>query len=455
MNLRPEHVTSSHPLLRRFSVLGLAVALIAVGACDRNNDIVLPGERVGLLDVLEQSEETAIQEAEGTRPLALAVVSNNSEWAQFWGNPEARVTHPALGSALSLAWTNPIGAGEGRKQRISADPVIGGGLIFTLDSGTTLTATNASGQTAWRRDLMSGGNDRDAVSGGGLSYDDGRVYVSTNVGRLYVVDASDGSDIWSQDLEATSSAAPTVSGELVYLVSGDNTGWALEKDTGRVRWQIGAVEDVNNVFGAPSPVIASDLAIFAFGSGDVQAVFRRGGLRRWDSAVVGERLGYALSKVGDITAGPVVVGDTIFVGNQSGRVVALEVGSGKRIWTAFDGAVGPIWPAGDSIFFVSDRNELLRLDSATGDKIWGARLPNFTTERLRRRVEVFAHFGPILAGGRLVLASSDGQLRSFDPENGAELGSVEIPGGGAATGPAIAGNTLYVVNTRGDLLAYR
>ena len=455
MNLRSEHVNSSHPVLRRLPMFGAAVALIALAACERNNDVVLPGKRIGLLDVLGQSEATATPEAEGTRALSLATASNNSEWAQFWGNPDARVTHPALASSLSLAWSNPIGSGEGRKQRISADPVVGGGLIYTLDAGATLTATNASGQTAWRRDLTSGRNDRDAVSGGGVSYADGRVYVSTNVGRLFVVDATDGSEIWSQELEATSSAAPTVSGDLVYLISGDNTGWALEKASGRVRWQIGAVEDVNIVFGAPSPVVTSDLAIFAFGAGDVQAVFRRGGLRRWDSAVVGERVGYALSKVGDITAGPVVVGDTIFVGNQSGRAVALDVGSGKRIWTAFDGAAGPIWPAGDSVFFVSDRNELLRLDAQTGAKIWGTRLPNFTTERLRRQVEVFAHFGPILAGGRLVLASSDGQLRSFDPESGAELGAVEIPGGGAATGPAIAGNTLYVVNARGALLAYR
>lgn len=454
MKLRAEHVQDRNlPLRRTATVMGLVVAL-GLTACGRSEDIVLPGERVGLDDVLQNPLQQDIAE-DGPREIALAATSANASWAQFWGNPSARVVHPALGSNLTLAWANTIGSGEGRRARISADPVVGGDLVYTLDAGTTVNATNFSGQTVWRRDLTSGGSDRDTVSGGGLSYADGRVYVNSNIGRLFVLDATDGSEVWSQDLEATASGAPTVSGDLVYITSGDNTGWAIEKDNGRVRWQIGAVEDVNNVFGAPAPVVTSDLAIFSFGSGDVQAVFRRGGLRRWDSAVVGERLGYALSKVGDITAGPVVVEDKIFVGNQSGRVVALSAGSGERIWTAFDGATGPIWPAGDSIFFVSDRNELLRVDAETGTRIWGTRLPNFTTERLRRRAEVFAHFGPVLAGGRLVLVSSDGKLRNFDPESGDLISTVDIPGGGAATGPSIAGGTLYVVNARGELLAYR
>jgi outer membrane protein assembly factor BamB len=211
---------------------------------------------------------------------------------------------------------------------------------------------------------------------------------------------------------------------------------------------------VNNVLGAPAPAVAGDLAVFAFGSGEVQAVFRRGGLRRWDASVSGERLGTALGNVGDVTGSPVIVGKTVYIGNQSGRTVALNLDSGARRWTVEEGAVGQIVAAGDSVFLISDLNELLRLDARDGSRIWGVPLPKFTRDRPTRRSTIFAHHGPVLAGGQLHVASDDGLIRSFDPTNGALVSTVEIPGG-ATSDPAVAGGVLYVVSTKGKLHAFR
>jgi outer membrane protein assembly factor BamB len=67
---------------------------------------------------------------------------------------------------------------------------------------------------------------------------------------------------------------------------------------------------------------------------------------------------------------------------------------------------------------------------------------------------VFAHHGPVLAGGRLWVASSDGALRGFDPASGALVARAEIPGGGASR-PIAFGDALYVVGRGGDLHAFR
>lgn len=155
-----------------------------------------------------------------------------------------------------------------------------------------------------------------------------------------------------------------------------------------------------------------------------------------------------------MTAAPVVSGDRVYVGNQSGRIAALDIDSGARIWSAREGATGPVWPVGGSIFAVSDVNELMRLDAADGSKIWGVALPNFVKRKPKRQSRIVPHYGPILAGGRIVIASGDGLLRSYDPTNGALVSSVGIPGG-ATTAPVVAGRTLYVVSKDGKLLAYR
>ena len=97
---------------------------------------------------------------------------------------------------------------------------------------------------------------------------------------------------------------------------------------------------------------------------------------------------------------------------------------------------------------------MLRLDASDGTRVWSTALPNFVKEKPKRRSEIYAHHGPILAGGRLYLASTDGQLRSFDPVSGTLVGTVEIPNG-ATTAPVVAGGVLYVVSSKGQLHAFR
>ena len=111
-------------------------------------------------------------------------------------------------------------------------------------------------------------------------------------------------------------------------------------------------------------------------------------------------------------------------------------------------------PAGNSVFLVNDQAQLLRLDASTGGRVWAQKLPYFTKQIVRKQSRVWNHYGPVLAGNRLYLASSDGYLRVFDPASGALVGTAEIPGGAAAA-PAVAGQTLYVVTHDGQLIAYR
>ncbi|WP_299843598.1 PQQ-like beta-propeller repeat protein [uncultured Roseovarius sp.] len=435
-------------------ILG-ALGAIALTACSKDEPI-LPGAREGIRDVsVDPADIPAPAVAEDTaRALALPPARSNANWLQSISSPGTRTDHPALSAAPNLAWSVSIGAGDGRKNRITADPVVGDGRIYTLDAEARVTAVSTSGQVLWTTDMVPPNDSRTDASGGGLAYANGTLYVSSGFGLMTALDGATGAERWQQNLRATGSGSPTVSGDLVYLVAGDEVAWALETSTGRIRWQLAATPDINNVMGGPAPAVTDKYVVFAFGSGELQGAFRKGGLRLWDAQIAGQRPGYSAARIGDITGDPVVVGDTLYAGSHSGRTVALGLGNGKRKWTANDGALNPVWPTGDSVFMISDRNELIRLNAEDGTRIWGKELPFFTKDRPRRQAEIFAHHGPIIAGGNLIVASSDAQLRLFDPVSGALRRSVSMPGG-ASTNPVVAGNTLYVVTTKGQLAAFR
>lgn len=437
----------------------LGTAILAVlASCAKKDDPILQGEREGIREVLtapaDAASITEAAPATGIPPLSLPPTRANTNWTQAIGTPATRTAHPALGNSLQMIWSVPIGEGDGKRARISADPVVADGRVFTLDAHARVTAVSTNGQVLWTQDLVPPNDSASDGSGGGLAYGNGKLFVSSGFGLLTALDAKTGAQIWQQSLQATGSGSPAVAGNLVYLVAGDDVAWAIDTETGRIRWQLAATPDINNVFGAPSPAVSDKYVVFGFGSGELQGALRKGGLRLWDSQIAGQRHGYSAGGIDDITGDPVIEGDRIFVGNHSGRTVALGLANGKRLWTAPDGPLNPVWPAGDSIFMITDRNELLRLSAEDGSRLWAHTLPFFTKDKPKRQAEIFAHHGPVIAGGKLIVASNDGQMRFFDPATGTPRGVVALPGG-ATTNPVVAGGTLYVVSTKGKLLAFR
>lgn len=411
-------------------------------------EVILPGKREAIrpegdIDVVNQSVAISL-------PKQIA----NASWAQGHGDPKQRTAHPALSAAPSLAWSTAIGSGDGRRQRITARPVVADGRIYTLDSAAKVSAVSQQGQLLWQSDLIPARDDEGQATGGGMAYDNGVLYISSGFGVLTALDATSGKQIWRQELDATGSGEPRVRDGLVYLVAGDDTGWAIHTKDGRIAWQIEGAPSPSNILGAPAPVVTNDLAIFAFGSGDLVATFRRGGLRRWNASVAGQRTGNTLSRISDVTGAPVVARKYAYVGNHSGRTVAFDIDSGERRWTAQEGAIGPVWPAGGSLFQVSDRNQLLRLNADNGEVLWAVDLPGYLKDKPGKRGAVHAHYGPVLAGGNLLVASNDGLLRLFNPTDGSLVRSIEVPGGATAA-PVIAGKTLYLVSSKGNLLAFR
>ncbi|MEM8980739.1 MAG: PQQ-binding-like beta-propeller repeat protein [Pseudomonadota bacterium] len=444
-------------------ILGLcAVALL--GACG-NREEILQGPRFDLRSGADGAEDAlvapngrvearAIAPLGEAQPVSLSQPVANSDWTHVRGGPTHRTSHPALSATPSQAWSAGIGAGNSRRNRIVAEPIVAQGAVFTLDATAQVQATSTQGAQLWRTDLTPASERSGGASGGGLAYAQGTVFATTGFGTLTALSAETGETQWTQRLDAPATSAPTVRGGLVYVVTTEGLAWALDAETGRIRWQLPGLPGRATMLGGAGPAVTDSLAIFAFGAEDIVATFRKGGVRRWDASVSGRRDGFVYTTIEDITGAPVVAGQRVYVGNQSGRTVALNLNTGAREWTAEHGSYGAVWPEGGSVYLVNDQAELVRLDRTTGAEIWRTAMPYFENDRERRRKGVYAHYGPVLAGGQLWVASSDEGLRAFDPASGKLLGTWAISGG-AASAPAVAGRTLYVLSTRGQLIAFR
>ncbi|MGC8202715.1 PQQ-binding-like beta-propeller repeat protein [Aliiroseovarius sp. PTFE2010] len=427
-------------------------AMLLLVACGQREEI-LEGERFDLRDgFLSQVERSA-----DDLPVAIRLPGQvaNASWTHRAGDADHHITHPALGAGTTVVWSAEIGQGNDRRHRITADPVVAGGLVFTLDSRAAVQATDAAtGAVRWRADLTPPGERADDASGGGLAVGGGVLYVTTGFGELVALDAATGSERWRQDFGAAATGAPTVFDGKIYVSTKDNRGWAVRAEDGRIDWQFAATPSPSSLVGGAGPAVADGMAVFPFSSGELVSVFAKGGTERWRTPVAGRRPGFAYTRVSDITADPVLLGDTVYSGNQSGRVVAMSAGSGELVWSANEGAYSPLWVTTGAIFLISDQGALVRLDRASGQTVWSVAFPGYENDNPRRIKDVYAYYGPVLAGGKLWVGFDSGSLRAFSPETGAELVVVEVPSG-AARNPVVAGGTLYLVTQNGQLLALR
>ena len=436
-------------------LLSMIYLLVFVVSGCSEKEVMLVGEREPISAVfLETTNIKSKRPANRQLAFKEPKLSRNLDWGQGHATSKTRTLNAVLAAELKLLWSTSIGTGDVARARLTADPISRDGTIFTLDSQMVLTATSKTGSRLWSKDLTPLTERSGQADGGGLATGGGMLFASTGYGHLWALNPKTGKIVWQQSLLGTGNSQPAYSDGLVYLVSNDATSWAIEAKTGRVRWQIDGLADTNNVMGSTGPSVSDKLVMFGFGSGEIQAAFRQGGLVLWTATLAGGRPGQSVATVEDIGATPVISGRSVYAANTSGRIVALNLDSGERLWSAPYGTRSLIWPAAGSVFFINDLSEITRLDAKTGDFIWAVQLPGYLDKDSTRTKEIVAHHGPILAGGRLIVASSDGKLRQFDPTSGNELLSIRIPGG-ATTAPIVSDGTLYVVSKRGELHAFR
>jgi outer membrane protein assembly factor BamB len=441
-------------------VTALAAALVLAG-CER--ELILTGERFAVRTDLEASKATEgglqpvappDRPANQSVPISLPGAASLADWTHRGGNARHTSPHGALSAAPQRIWTANIGTGSSRRNRLAASPVVADGRIYSMDAKALVVATGTNGGTAWQTDLTApfdrGGN----VSGGGLALARGAVFAATGYGELVAMSAGNGAVIWRQRLGSPVSGAPTVDGDTVYVTTQDGAGYAVDTANGKVRWTVEGAPGVTSVAGSASPAVSDRTVIFPFNSGELVSALKVNGTRVWGAPVTGQRLGVGYQNLTDITGDPVLIGSTIYAGTAAGRTAAIDAGTGQRVWTAVEGAMDAPLVVGGSVFVVNDQARLVRMDAATGDVIWQVAMPYFVNQKPKKRKGIYAHFGPVLAGGRIVVASSDGLLRVFNPADGTLLATAEIPGGAAAA-PALAGSTLYVVSGSGQLHAFR
>lgn len=447
-------------LLLHYSVRSLAAALLvgSLSGCGlfgltedwfgEAEGPPLPGERVAVLTISEalQADPRLVD-----TPVKLPRPRVNPNWEQSGGRVDNANQHLAAGEVLKEAWVASIGTGSSSERRMMAAPIVVDGKVFAMDVNANLSAFEAaSGKLLWRTKLAP--KDENDGFGGGIAYYEGKIYAATGFAEVVAVKVADGAIVWRTALPGPMRAAPAILAGRVFAITIDNQTHALDSETGEKLWFHAGLAEVASLLGAASPAGQAGNVVAAYSSGELVALRVENGRALWADNLSNVRRIDALSSIADIRGKPVIDRGVVYAISHSGRMVAIDLRSGGRIWERPIAGVETPWVAGDFIYVLTVDSQILCLTRDSGRVRWVTQLPHFVNEEKNKYPIIWT--GPVLVSDRLVVGGSHGLAMTISPYTGELLGMQPMPAG-VSIPPIVAGETLYFLSDNARLVALR
>jgi outer membrane protein assembly factor BamB len=452
------------------TILILGVAALALSGCgiiggkgDKKPKTAVLGQRVAILSAESDAE---LDPSLADVAVLLPDAAENPDWPQPGGNESKSMQHVALGKAIGPVWSAKI-SGTTKYERLAAAPIVAEGKVFVVDTFARLHAFDAKTgneiytvQVGEEKDVKGGvsllsgemtGN-RGSLFGGGVSYDGGRLFATNGIGDVMAFNAADGKRVWKARPAGPLRGAPGVSGGNIYVMTNDNQIFALAGGDGSTIWTESASVEISGVFGVAAPAIGQGTVVAGFSSGELNAYRYENGRSLWGDALSRTSISTSVASLTDVDASPVIDRGRVFAIGQGGRMVSMELVTGQRLWEINVAGISTPWVAGEWVFVVDDEARLLCISRANGKVRWISQLQRYRGKKAKSGPVSWV--GPVLAGGRLIVGSSNGQLANIDPETGAVQSTVKA-GSPVYLSPVVAGNTMYVLTNDGHLTAWR
>jgi outer membrane protein assembly factor BamB len=251
--------------------------------------------------------------------------------------------------------------------------------------------------------------------------------------------------LWVNNAHALLEFPPVIYGNHIFQLADNGVLRAIDKSTGRTFWsrQLGQLSASSPAVNATT-VYATVLETRIAGSpGRIWALNYRNGHTRW-----------VRNLPSPSESSPLLVGDRVYFGSQSGLVYALNARSGDVLWTYQAGGAVKASPSlsGGELYFGDYSGHIQAISASSGHRVWiagseGALLGSGTF-----------YSTAAVVYGRVFLGNTDGRVYAYDAANGrldwaVQTGAYVYSSPAATNAPGL-GPTIYAGSYDGTFRAF-
>ena len=443
-------VTKLLLVLAASTTLGGCAVLDGVrGDAGKKNNTPTVGSRVAILGT---ERDTDIDASLANVAVTLPPATLNEAWAQPGGNASKSPGHVELSQGLKRIWTASV-KGANPRARLAASPVMSDGRLYVVDTTARVTAFDANtGAQIWSNALEVKDDGKSSRYGGGVSATATNVFATNGVGDVASLAADTGALVWKKRPAGPLRGAPTLSNGNLYVMTQDNQIYALRQSDGEPQWNEAGPVAASGIFGVGAPAAAQGTVIAGYSSGELAAYRYENGRSLWSDTLSRTAMSTSVSTLTDIDADPVIDRGRVFALGKGGRMASYELVSGQRIWEINIAGISTPVAVGEWVFVMTDEAKLLCVARSSGKVRWISKLQRFKNEKKKKGP--ISWYGPVLAGGRLIVANSHGAIWSISPEEGAATEVFDVKND-VSLAPIVANNTLYILDDSGRISAFR
>lgn len=358
---------------------------------------------------------------------------------------------------LSEVWSTGVGNGQGIGFT-QLTPAIDADKIYTVDHEGIVAALNRqNGKKLWSKNVtkeLTGWSgkvvyffkDKDLNHGitGGISYADGLLYIGNYAGEVIALSAQNGKEVWRKQVKGEISSVPQSNGQVVAVQTMNGKLFVLDAKSGADMWFFENPPPLLTLRGSAAPVVM-DTAIYAgFANGRLMAFNPTNGLILWEQRMALPKGRSELDRMVDIHASPLLKDGILYVGTFQGRIAAVARGTGGSVW-GIDGSTSESLAASDDKLFVSQSDgRVIAYSLTSGEQVWQ------NEKLLRRRLSAPQVFGDYVA-----VVDFEGYMHVLNQTTGELAARERVDRGGVRAPMLTDGKLLYVYGNGGSLMTFK
>lgn len=334
-----------------------------------------------------------------------------------------------------LLWSTRAGSGSNSEQ-LRLPPALGETAVYTSSVDGTVTSVNkTNGRVNWRT------NTNIAVaSGPGVG--DGIVVVGSRHGRIVALSQNNGGVRWRTTVPGEVQANPMIQDGVVLIKAVSGYVNALSTSDGHQLWSFQQSEPALLLRGASSPFIQDHYAFIGFANGNLAKIKLLDGQLLWLRPIATAEGAFAIQRMIDIDADPVVYMHNVYAATYQGNIQSLDWATGRTLWSHDISSYTGMVANNDTVYITDAKGYVWAFGSNNG-------LVNWRQMDLENRILS----GPAVMGNYVVVGDAEGYLHWMDRRDG-HFAAREYAGSAISADPIVENGVLYALTNNGNLVAY-
>lgn len=335
-----------------------------------------------------------------------------------------------------LAWSTSVGSGAG-SEHLKMGLAVDERTVYATNANGVISAVDKSnGQRRWQTDtkldLTTG-----PASGNGI------VVAGSLYGDIIALRSDNGSVAWKAHIPGEILAAPAVKNGVVIVKAVAGHVVALAATDGHELWSYQEAEPSLILRGASAPVIQDGNVFIGYANGNLSKLNLRDGEPDWTQTISIPEGGFAIQRMIDIDADPVIYGHRVYAATYQGHIAALNWQSGETQWSHEISSYTGMAATANAIYVTDAQSRVWGFNAASGEVTW-------RQEDLQYRTIS----APALMDQYLVIGDGEGYLHWLNSQTGRIAARVH-PGSSISANPVVENRNAYILTNSGRLLAYQ